>query len=136
MSTKHPKTEFVLASIVAMFALHGNTKQFWPKIPYLSLRDESVGEHTRLIFNSFALVTLIQLLLGRLPRERALPRAGAVGVATAALPVLIGLNLRRLKLRAPLFEVYNFALVLLLPLAAAQLEQMLAQTISELDSTV
>ena len=100
MKSKHPKTEFVLASIVAMFALHGNTKQFWPKIPYLSLRDESVGEHTRLIFNSFTLVTLIQLLLGRLPRERALPRAGAIGVATAALPVLIGLNLRRLKLRA------------------------------------
>ena len=58
---------------------------------------------------------------------------GAVGVATAALPVLIGLNLRGLKLRAPLFEIYNFALVLLLPLAAAQLEQVLAQTIVELD---
>lgn len=134
MSSTRPKTEFVLASILAMFALHGNTKQFWPKIPYLSLRDESVGEHTRLIFNSFTLVTLIQLLLGRLPRERALPRAGAIGVATAALPALIGFNLRWLKLRAPYFEIYNFALVLLLPLAAARLEQALAQTISDLDS--
>ncbi|MBK9943390.1 MAG: hypothetical protein IPP13_17425 [Kouleothrix sp.] len=132
-TNKRPKTEFVLASIVTMFILHGNTKQFWPKIPYLSLHDESVGEHTRLIFSSFTLVTLAQLLLGRLPRARMLPRAGAIGTATVALPALIGLNLKGLRLRAPYFEIYNFALVLLLPLATALLEDATARTIAALD---
>ncbi|MFN8567895.1 MAG: hypothetical protein U0Z44_10340 [Kouleothrix sp.] len=129
---KRPKTEFVLASIVTMFILHGNTKQFWPKIPYLSLRDEGVGEHTRLIFSSFTLVTLAQLLLGRLPRAHAPTRrgdrhghGGAAG-ADRAEPE------ESLRLRAPYFEIYNFALVLLLPLATALLEDATAHTIAVL----
>ena len=123
----------MLADIVTMFILHGNTRQFWPKIPYLSLRDESVGEHTRLLFNTLALVSVRQALLGRLPRDRLIPRAAAVGAVPAALPALIGLNTRALRLRRPWSEVYNFALVLLLPVAAALLEDAVAGAIAAAD---
>ena len=127
MRSSPRKGWFVLASVVVMVLLHGNSRQFWPKIPYLSLRDESVAGHTRLVFNTLALVTLGQWLIGRLPRERALPRAAGVAAATAALPALIGLNQRVLRLRAPLSEVYNLAQVVLLPLGAALLEEALAE---------
>jgi hypothetical protein len=43
---------FIVANVLVMIILHGNSRQWWPKIPYLSLRDESVGEHTRLLFRS------------------------------------------------------------------------------------
>jgi len=124
------KGAVILADIVTMVILHGNSRQFWPKIPYLSLRDESVGEHTRLLFNTLTLVSIGQALLGRLPRGRLLPRAAAVGAIPATLPALIGLNTRVLRLRPPFSEVYNLALVLLLPVGAALLEDAVAAAIA------
>ncbi|MFQ3683566.1 MAG: hypothetical protein SNJ51_14975, partial [Roseiflexus sp.] len=59
---------FIAANVVVMIILHGNSRQWWPKIPCLSLRNESVGEHTRLLFNTLAVVTVAQASIGRLPR--------------------------------------------------------------------
>lgn len=131
LKTKGP---VVLADIVTMFILHGNTRQFWPKIPYLSLRDESVGEHTRRLFSTLALVSVGQVLLGRLPHERQIPRAAAIGAVPVALPALIGLNTRVLRLRPPWSAVYNFALVLPLPVAATLLEDAIAGASAAADS--
>lgn len=64
------KLSFVVANILVMIVLHGNSRQFWPKIPYLSLRDESISEHMRLLFNTLLVVTAIQFVPGRLPRQR------------------------------------------------------------------
>jgi NhaP-type Na+/H+ or K+/H+ antiporter len=121
---KH-KAGFGAACIVVMAILHGNSKQFWPKIPYLSLRNESVFEHMRLLFNTFALVSLGQMVLGNLPRAH-LPARVAVTVGTpAVLPLLIGLG-SMVRLRGSTREVYNAVLVLLLPLVAAAVEDQLA----------
>ena len=124
------KAGFVLSSVLTMIVLHGNTKQFWPKIPYLSLRDESVAEHTRLIFNALTLVTIGQLLLRRLSPDRVPARAVGIGAVTAALGPLIVFGQRGLRLRPPISEVYNLSLVWLLPLAATLLEDAAADTIA------
>lgn len=110
---------FVAANVLVMVVLHGNSRQWWPKIPYLSLRDESVGEHCRLLFNTLALVTVGQAALGRLPPERWLPRALALVALPASLPLLIFFGRRVLRLRGAAAERYNLSLVPLLPLAAA-----------------
>ena len=89
---------YVLTNILVIIILHGNSKQFWPKIPYLSLRNESTAEHTRLLFNTLALVTGGQALLGRLPRRRWLPRAIILGAIPASLPALIFFGQRLLRL--------------------------------------
>lgn len=127
------KGRFVLANVLTMVVLHGNTKQFWPKIPYLSLRDESVAEHSRLMFNTLLLVTLGQLLLRRLSPDRLPARAIATGAATGALGPLIMLGQRGLRLRPPLSEVYNLSLVWLLPLGAALLEDLVDSSIQQAD---
>lgn len=116
------KLPFTAANIFVMIILHGNSRQWWPKIPYLSLRNESIPEHCRLLFNTLALVTLGQAALGRLPRERLRPRAVTLGALPAALPLLIGFGQHGLRLRGTAAERYNLALVPLLPLAAAALE--------------
>ncbi len=117
---------FVLMNMVVMVILHGNSKQFWPKIPYLSLRDESTAEHTRLVFNTLAISTLIQALLGRLPRERWLPRVLVLGVVPAMLPAVIFFGQKVLRLRGAAGDRYNLAMVPLLPIAAVAVEEGLA----------
>lgn len=117
---------FVLMNMVVMVILHGNSKQFWPKIPYLSLRDESTAEHTRLVFNTLAISTLIQALVGRLPRERWLPRVLVLGVVPALLPAVIFFGQKVLRLRGAAAERYNLAMVPLLPIAAVAVEDGLA----------
>jgi len=125
---------YVLANVVVMVILHGNSRQFWPKLPYLSLRDESVGEHVRLLFNTLGVTSLGQVALGRLPRERWLPRALTVGIIPAALPALIAFGQRVLRLRGPAAEAYNLALVPILPIAAVAVEEALAGALATPDS--
>ena len=125
-STLPGKIGYILSNILVMVILHGNSKQFWPKIPYLSLRNESIGEHVRLIFNTLSVTTLAQALLGRLPRERWLPRALTIGVIPAALPAMILFGQKVLRLKGQSAEVYNLSLVPLLPLAAVAVEDALA----------
>lgn len=120
------KAGYVLANMVVMVILHGNSKQFWPKIPLLSLRDESTGEHTRLLFNTLGVTTLLQAALGRLPRERWLARALTLGVIPATLPALMFFGQRVLRLQGQRAEIYNLSLVPLLPLAAVAVEEALA----------
>lgn len=120
------KRGFVFATIVVMVILHGNDRQFWPKIPYLSLKNESVIEHVRLLFNSFALVSLGQVALGTLPRQRWLGRAAVTVGLPLTLPGLIWLGRSGLRLRPPISEVYNLSLVLILPVAAAAIEDGIA----------
>lgn len=117
---------FMLGTILTMIILHGNSRQFWPKIPYLSLRDESIAEHTRLLFNTLAIVTLVQAVIGRLPRKRWAVRAGIVVGMPAALPALILFGQRVLKLQGTRAEAYNLSMVPLLPLAAVIIEERLA----------
>lgn len=76
------KAGFVVANVAVMVILHGNSRQPWPRIPYLSLRNESEREHARLVFNTLAVVTLGQVLIGRMQRSRLLPRI----VSLIALP--------------------------------------------------
>lgn len=116
---------FVAANVIVMIILHGNSKQFWPKIPYLSLRNESIAEHTRLLFNTMALVTLGQALIGKLPRERWLPRGIVLAVFPALLPALIFFGQRVLRLQGDAGERYNLSLVPLLPIAASVVEEVL-----------
>lgn len=116
------KSPFVLANLLTMIVLHGNSKQFWPKIPYLSLRDESVGEHSRLLFNTLAVVTLGQLLSGRLPRALLLPRAISLVALPAALPPLLALG-HRLRLRGAAEGFFHLTIVLGLPLGVAMGEE-------------
>lgn len=123
------KIGFVLTNVVVMVILHGNSKQFWPRIPYLSLRDESTGEHTRLLFNTLAVSTALQALVGRLPRERWLPRALVIGVIPASLPALMFFGQKVLRLKGQAAEAYNLALVPLLPIAAVAVEDALASQI-------
>ncbi|MFQ3663796.1 MAG: hypothetical protein SNJ69_15580 [Chloroflexaceae bacterium] len=126
---------FVLINVVVMVILHGNSKQFWPKIPYLSLRNESTTEHTRLVFNTLALSTLIQALLGRLPRERWLPRVLVLGVVPAMLPALIFFGQKVLRLQGATAERYNLAMVPLLPIAAIAVEEGLAAQLASSPET-
>ncbi|NJN18123.1 MAG: hypothetical protein HC822_18585 [Oscillochloris sp.] len=130
MRTIGGKIGYIFANVVVMVILHGNSKQFWPKIPYLSLRDESVGEHTRLIFNTLAITTLGQFLLGKLPRERRLPRAIVLAAIPAALPTLIWIGQRGLRLKGKAGEAYNLSLVPLLPIGAMVLEDALTERLS------
>lgn len=116
---------FVLANVLTMVILHGNPRQFWPKIPYLSLRDESVSEHSRLLFNALAVVTAGQLLSGRLPRARLLPRACSLLALPAALPPLLTLG-HRLKPRSVAEGLYHLLIVLGLPLGVALFEEYVA----------
>lgn len=119
------KVAFLAANIFVMIVLHGNSRQWWPKIPYLSLRDESVGEHTRLLFNTLALVTLGQAAIGQLPRERWWPRLAILAGLPAALPGLIWLGPNLLQLRGQAAERYNLSMVPLLPLAGILIEEWL-----------
>jgi hypothetical protein len=116
---------FVLANIIVMIILHGNSRQFWPKIPYLSLRNESVPEHMRLLFNTLAVVTAGQALLGKLPRPRLLPRLAVLLLLPLLLPLLIWFGQHGLRLRGAPAERYNLSLVPLLPIAAVLIEEWL-----------
>lgn len=119
------KVGFVLANVGVMVVLHGNSKQFWPKIPYLSLRDESVPEHMRLLFNTLAIVTAGQAALGKLPRERWIPRGAVLAALPLALPALIWFGQKVLRLKGQSFEAFNLTLVPLLPIGAMALEEVL-----------
>lgn len=119
------KIGYVLANMLVMVILHGNRKQFWPKIPLLSLRDESVGEHVRLLFNTLSITSLLQVALGQLPRKRWLARLLTIGVIPASLPALILCGQRLLRLQGQSAEVYNLALVPLLPMATLLVEDVL-----------
>lgn len=121
---------YVLANMVVMVILHGNSKQFWPKIPYLSLRDESTGEHVRLLFLTLGVTTLGQAAVGRLARERWLARVLTIGVIPATLPALLFFGQRVLRLKGQAAEAYNLSLVPLLPMAAVLVEDALAAGIA------
>lgn len=116
------KAAFIGANIVVMYFLHGNSKQFWPKIPYLSLRDESIPEHSRLLFNTLAIVSVGQVALGRMPRLRLPARLVAMGLLPLLLPLMIGFGQRGLQLHGHRAEIYNLSLVPLLPIVAASIE--------------
>lgn len=116
---------FIVANVIVMIILHGNSRQFWPKIPYLSLRNESTFEHTRLLFNTLLVVTIGQALIGKLPRERWLPRGIVLAALPASLPALIFFGQRVLRLEGDASERYNLSLVPLLPIAATVLEEVL-----------
>jgi hypothetical protein len=120
------KLGFVLTNVVVMVVLHGNSRQFWPKIPLLSLRNESTGEHVRLIFNTLAVSTGFEAALGRFPRARWLPRAISMLLVPAALPALLFFGHRVLGLKGRAAEVYNLALVPVLPVAAVAVEDAVA----------
>lgn len=113
---------YIIANMLVMIMLHGNSRQWWPKIPYLSLRDESVGEHTRLLFNTLGLVALGQAALGRLPREQRLPRILTVIGIPALLPPLIWFGEHGLRLKGQAAERYHLAMVPILPLLARIVE--------------
>lgn len=119
------KVGYVLTNMLVMVILHGNSKQFWPKIPLLSLRDESIGEHVRLLFNTLSITSFLQVALGQLPRKRWLARLLTIGVIPASLPALILFGQRLLRLQGQSAEVYNLALVPLLPMAAILVEDAL-----------
>lgn len=121
-ASQQQKRQFVLLNIIVMVILHGNSRQFWPKIPYLSLRNESTSEHCRLLFNTLSLVSLIQFLLGRLQREQWLARLVTIGAIPASLPLLLLFGHKVLGLRGKAAETYHLSLVPILPLAATVLE--------------
>ena len=119
------KLGFLLGNVFVMVILHGNSKQFWPKIPFLSLRNESIREHVRLLFNTLAIVTVVQAAIGRLPRERWMPRGIVLGALPASLPLLIFFGQKVLRLKGQKAEAYNLGLVPLLPIGAMLLEDKL-----------
>jgi hypothetical protein len=121
------KLAFIGANAIVMIILHGNSRQWWPKIPYLSLRDESVTEHQRLLFNTFAIVTIGQALLGRLPRNAWLARALTTIGFPLALPALIWAGPQIFRLRGAAIERYNLAMVPLLPIVATIVEDALTE---------
>ncbi|MGQ9827947.1 MAG: hypothetical protein ACUVSY_04750 [Roseiflexus sp.] len=127
---------FIAANVLVMIILHGNSRQWWPRIPYLSLRDESVGEHTRLLFNTLAVVTAGQALIGRLPRARWLPRALTLGIIPALLPGLIWVGQSGLRLKGAIAERYNLALVPILPIVAIAVEDRLAAVLNTTEEGV
>jgi hypothetical protein len=116
------KLSFVAANIAVMYVLHGNSRQFWPKIPYLSLRNESIPEHSRLLFNTLVIVTLGQVALKRMPRSRLPARCVTIGLLPTLLPLMIGFGHRRLHLQGHHAEIYNIALVPVLPVVTAVIE--------------
>ncbi len=119
------KFGFLLSNVFVMIILHGNSKQFWPKIPYLSLRNESIPEHSRLLFNTLMVVTVGQAALKKLPRERWFPRTIVLGALPAALPLLILFGQKVLRLEGEAAERYNLSMVPLLPIGAIVLEDAL-----------
>ncbi len=121
------KIGYVLANVLVMVILHGNSKQFWPKIPYLSLKNESTFEHARLLFNTLAVVTVFQALLGRLPRERWLARGAVLAAMPFSLPVVIFVGQKVLRLRGQAAETYNLSMVPLLPIVAMVAEDAIVQ---------
>jgi hypothetical protein len=121
------KLGFILSNVLVMIVLHGNSKQFWPKIPYLSLRNESTAEHSRLLFNTLAVVTVLQALVRQLPRGRWLPRAAVLVVMPALLPLLIFFGQQVLKLEGKQAETYNLSLVPMLPIGAMVIEDRLVE---------
>ncbi len=121
-ASQSQKGLFILLNIIVMVILHGNSRQFWPKIPYLSLRNESTSEHCRLIFNTLSIVSLIQLVLGWLQRERWLARLATIGAIPASLPLLLLFGHKVLGLKGKAAETYHLSLVPILPLAATVLE--------------
>jgi hypothetical protein len=135
MRTLFDKAGYVLANMLVMVILHGNSKQFWPKIPLLSLRDESTGEHVRLLFNTLCVTTLGQAFLGRLPRGRWPARAVTIVAIPASLPALLFFGQKVLGLKGQAAEVYNLAMVPLLPIAAVALEDALAARIDPASSS-
>ncbi|NNJ08881.1 hypothetical protein EKD04_000915 [Chloroflexales bacterium ZM16-3] len=126
MRTVLGKVGYVLANMVVMVILHGNSKQFWPKIPYLSLKNESTGEHARLLFNTLAVVTVFQALFGRLPRERWMARGAVLAAMPATLPVVIFIGQNVLRLKGQAAETYNLSMVPILPIAAMVAEDKIA----------
>ncbi|MBX0326280.1 hypothetical protein K2Z83_01045 [Oscillochloris sp. ZM17-4] len=128
MKTVLGKVGYVLANMVVMVILHGNSKQFWPKIPYLSLKNESTGEHARLLFNTLAVVTVFQALLRRLPRERWLGRGVVLAAMPATLPLVIFIGQKVLRLQGQAAEAYNLSMVPILPIAAMVAEDAIART--------
>lgn len=116
------KIPFVLSNIGVMVILHGNSKQFWPRIPYFSLRDESIPEHVRLLFNTLLLVTVGQVALGRMPLARVPARLVTMGTIPISLPLLIRFGDTVLRLEEKQAHIYNVSLVLLLPVVAAIIE--------------
>ncbi len=127
------KAAFLAATIAVMYVLHGNSRQFWPRIPYLSLRDESIPEHRRLLFNTLLLVTLGQVAAGRLPRARLAARSVSLGLVPILLPLLLGAGHRMLHLHGRAALVYHISLVPALPLVAALLEDGLVCIINRVD---
>ncbi|WP_322496446.1 hypothetical protein [Chloroflexus sp.] len=121
---------FIVANVIVMIILHGNSRQFWPKIPYLSLRNESTFEHTRLLFNTLLVVTIGQALIGKLPRERWVPRGIVLAALPASLPALIFFGQQVLRLEGEASERYNLSLVPLLPIAATVLEEVLVDKLN------
>lgn len=126
MKAVRGKVGYVLANMLVMIILHGNSKQFWPKIPYLSLKNESTAEHARLLFNTLAVVTIFQALIGRLPRKRWLARSAVLTTMPATLPVVIFVGHNVLRLRGQAAETYNLSMVPILPIAAMLAEDVIA----------
>jgi hypothetical protein len=127
------KVPFILANIGVMIILHGNSKQFWPRIPYLSLRDESIPEHSRLLFNTLLVVTLGQVAIKQMPLKRVPPRVMTMGILPLSLPLMIGLGHRGLGLEGKQARIYHLSLVLLLPVVAAALEDGLVKVVEQVD---
>ncbi|MEI8167981.1 MAG: hypothetical protein WCG26_16475 [Chloroflexales bacterium] len=113
---------FWLATILVMIILHGNSRQPWPKVPYLSLRDESPGEHARLLLNTLMVITVAQAATGHLPRHRWPGRLAALIALPVSLPTLIWLG-DVAGLAGKHAEVYHLGLVPVLPVAAIALEE-------------
>ncbi|PDW00075.1 hypothetical protein [Candidatus Chloroploca asiatica] len=127
------KAGYVLANMVVMVILHGNSKQFWPKIPYLSLRNEGTPEHMRLLLHTTTIVTAGEALIGQMPRERWLPRAIVLGLIPASLPLLLFFGQKVLRLQGQAAEVYNLALVPILPIASTLLEDAITGSLAAID---
>jgi hypothetical protein len=121
------KAGFVVANVAVMVILHGNSRQPWPRIPYLSLQDESEREHARLVFNTLAVVTLGQIVIGRLPGSRLRGRAVSLIASPGVLLVLLALNRRVLRLHGAAERVFHLLIVVGLPLGAAFVEDALAR---------
>lgn len=114
-----------LANMVVMIMLHGNSRQWWPKIPWLSLRDESIAEHSRLLFNMQAVVTAGEAALGKFAPQRRRPRLLLLLALPALLPLLVLFGRHILRLEEKKLEIYYLSMVPILPLAAAIVEEVM-----------
>lgn len=112
-----------VANMVVMVALHGNSRQWWPKIPFLSLRNESIAEHSRLLFNMLAVVTAGEAAFGKFSRERRRPRLLMLLALPALLPLLVLFGRHILRLDEKKLEIYYLSMVPILPLGAAIVEE-------------